>query len=314
MINNPLVIWRFVDGKPGHEKQTQALIEGIEHHATVQVHSIAIGNLQHIKRALIFGSWSELSSLPTPDLILGAGHKTHWPVLAAKRVFGGKTVILMNPSLPTSWFDAVITPAHDGYRQTDRRLVSTTALAPGIKSQADHLRGLILMGGISKHFIWNDDYVCQRIIDIADHTPEIHWALSNSRRTPKTTSQKLKALCDDKNNLTFYEVTELDASWLPQQLGQAGTVWISSDSASMVAEALNSAAKVGVIKLPTASKKNNNKLLLSVDNLIKHGDIGYLTDKDFLPPPSRSGPANYHIEVAQQLLDCLAIKTTPKAS
>ena len=52
-------------------------------------------------------------TLPTPDLLLGAGHHTHLSLLAARRIRGGKVVVLMRPSLPPGLFDLCLIPEHD---------------------------------------------------------------------------------------------------------------------------------------------------------------------------------------------------------
>ena len=314
MNNNHLIIWRFVDGKPGHEKQSQALVEGIQRWLPATEYQITPASFGQINRAILTKTWPSLAIHPKPDLLIGAGHKTHWSLLAAKRVFGGRSVLLMNPSLPASWFDIVITPAHDGYKESGRRVVSPTALAPTLVNDTNANRGLILVGGVSSHFLWDEDFLCHKIESISQKFQCTEWAVSNSRRTPKKTTEKLLTLCQSRVNLSFYDVESLDSSWLPQQLGQAERVWITSDSASMVAEALNSKAATGVIILPTNQRSKANKLLVSIKGLIDSGEIGFISANEILQAPSRAAPANYHYQVAYKTLERLGIKLPPKAS
>ena len=49
---------------------------------------------------LFIGRFLAWRDLPTPDIVLGAGHRTHLSLLAARRVHRGKAVVLMRPSLP----------------------------------------------------------------------------------------------------------------------------------------------------------------------------------------------------------------------
>ena len=51
--------------------------------------------------------------LPKPDILLGAGHATHLDIITAKLKFGGKSVIIMKPTLPYCMFDLCLIPKHD---------------------------------------------------------------------------------------------------------------------------------------------------------------------------------------------------------
>ena len=97
-------------------------------------------------------------ALPVPDFIIGAGHRTHWPMLCARRAFGGKAIALMSPSLPCAFFDLVVAPAHDGL--TGRNVIVTqgvlNVMQPGEKAPG---KTLVMVGGESKHFAWSNEQV-----------------------------------------------------------------------------------------------------------------------------------------------------------
>ncbi|MFN3595388.1 MAG: ELM1/GtrOC1 family putative glycosyltransferase, partial [Thiobacillaceae bacterium] len=112
-----LTLWRLIDGKPGHEKQSLGLAQALQRLAAarwydVRVHGTAFASvraaLQWALRRFPAGH-----GLPAPDLILAAGHATHLPALAARRAYGGRIVVLMRPSLPLALFDLCLIPAHD---------------------------------------------------------------------------------------------------------------------------------------------------------------------------------------------------------
>ncbi|MEE9343285.1 MAG: ELM1/GtrOC1 family putative glycosyltransferase, partial [Gammaproteobacteria bacterium] len=108
-----MIIWRFVDDRPGHENQTQGLIQALQALSDMTVFEINV--LHQLSKP-----WHWLTkyfpagdAIPAPDLLLGAGHATHWPMLVARHTFGGRVVVLMQPSFPLCWFDLCVIPEHD---------------------------------------------------------------------------------------------------------------------------------------------------------------------------------------------------------
>jgi mitochondrial fission protein ELM1 len=242
----PLVVWIISDGKPGHVNQSLGLAEALARAASTDIHVIpALPGWRAwlawvLKRA-------PGRTLPTPDLIVGAGHATHATLLAARRARGGRSVVLMKPSLPRRWFDLCILPEHDGVPADAHTLVTEGALnrvRPA--TSRDVSQGLLLIGGSSPHFEWDSDAVQVQIRSLLARTPESHWTLTTSRRTP---ADFLAAL-PQHPNLTLVPYTATSPDWLPAQLARCGTVWVTPDSASMVFEALTAGADVGVFDLP----------------------------------------------------------------
>jgi uncharacterized protein len=108
-----LSIWRFTDGKRGHDNQSLGLAEALCRMRPCKVETIAISKGWPYLFHWLLAQFPDGRNLPPPDLIVGAGHATHWPMLAARRFRGGRIAVVMKPSLPLSWFDRVIAPAHD---------------------------------------------------------------------------------------------------------------------------------------------------------------------------------------------------------
>ena len=119
------VIWRFVDGKPGHEKQSAGLIQGVESIRPIEVHEIDVRfkafYWRQIRRFLL----RDTPDLPPPDLLVGVGHRTHLPLFLACLVCGGRSVVLMKPTLPLGFFDLLFVPEHDRGSPQDERCVDT---------------------------------------------------------------------------------------------------------------------------------------------------------------------------------------------
>ena len=82
---------------------------------------------------------------------LGFGHATHLHLLAAQRAYGGKTIVLMQPSLPAKLFDLCLIPEHDQYQGNAEYLQTRGVLNP-IQPEGEHAsnQALIMIGGPSK--------------------------------------------------------------------------------------------------------------------------------------------------------------------
>ena len=252
MKSSPLVVWRLLDGTVGHQKQTQACVEALAAVRDLECVDIPVttGALTYLLRWV--AGRSLFPDAKTPDLILGAGHRTHLPLLLAKRQQSAPAVVVMTPSLPRRWFDVIIAPEHDYHDKTvpDNVITTLTALAPVVESYPDASKGLILLGGVSKHFDWIDRQVIDAVRQLVNaYGCDVQWQLSTSRRTPAPLLNELKDLCADLGNLQVFDYRELSAGWLAAELKTAGKVWVTSDSASMLAEALQTQADVGLLQL-----------------------------------------------------------------
>lgn len=271
-----MIIWRFIDGKLGHEKQSQALINHLS-----RVHDVDVIDFS-INHSALFYFWHWLTGghlgpkdPRKPSLIIGAGHRTHLPILFAGRQQGAKTLVIMSPSLPSRCFDLIVAPEHDYFHRKKPPNIITTpfAIADIIDSKPNDTKALMLLGGPSKLFDWNTTEIVQQLRTIIENSPTgIHWTISNSRRTPADMLDNIqKALEPLDTKIDLLDSKDLPTTWLQSQLQQAGYIWVGADSASMLAEALATKAKVGLITM--TSKKPHNKLLLAQQHLLEQGII-----------------------------------------
>lgn len=239
--DNPLVIWRFCDGKRGHENQTLGLAEALRERVPVRTHDI---DVHQSGRA---------PSTGTPSLLLGAGHRTHGAVWRTRRRTHARAVILMKPSLARGRFDLCVVPEHDGLRAQPGVLLTRGVLNRVRPAAVKHPgAGLIAIGGPSKHHDWlGAEIVAQIKSIIARSAPGQSWTVTNSRRTPQDTWDAITALTS--STMTCVDWRHQDPSWLVGQLATAQTVWVSEDSVSMVYEALSAGAGVGLLAVPRRS-------------------------------------------------------------
>lgn len=265
--SSPYVIWTITDGKPGHLQQIRGLLKALRQQLPVrEIELRALPPLPALAH-LAGGSFPPGDGLPAPDLIVGAGHATHLNILAAKRAYGGKTVVLMKPSLPRQLFDLCLIPQHDGVAPSKQVILTQGALNTMQRSvAADPSVGLILLGGISRHYVWQDGEILAAVGKLVAATPQVQWTLTTSPRTPASLLDGLQDLAHA--NLEVVPFARTTQGWLHEVLGCAGQVWVTPDSVSMVYEALTSGTGVGVFDLP---RRRSSRVVRGLERLVQSG-------------------------------------------
>lgn len=248
----PLVIWRLLDGKPGHENQTLGLLCALERlaaergQAAPQCIELSVADQHFSLWDFVLKRFHLGQTLPSPDFIIGAGHRTHWPMLCARRAFGGKAIALMSPSLPCAFFDLVVAPAHDGL--TGRNVIVTqgvlNAMQPGVKIPG---YTLVLVGGESKHFEWSNEQVLAQLETILTRHPSA--CITDSRRTPAA----LRAALTKHWPEAYQPWEQFPSGWLASELAIAEYAWVTEDSVSMIYESLTAGCTVGLVGLKSLS-------------------------------------------------------------
>ena len=275
-IKKEIIVWRFVDGKIGHEKQSLALGNFLKQ-------EIKIKSFDIFTTGILFTFLTKikyLKKLPSPDLIIGVGHDVHLSILIIKAIFGGKSVLIMKPSFPVHWFDLCIIPEHDQYHGKGLVYKTKGALCDIKKrDKKDPKKGLILIGGISRNFIWDTDYIVKQIKQLVLNNPKIDFDLTTSRRTPIDFLLKLDEHKEElKKNLRIINTKEQKKNWVIVKMNKAKFSWITEDSISMISESLTSGQLVGILELKN-NKGNRRREALKI--LKKEGWIFYDRDQNF---------------------------------
>jgi uncharacterized protein len=280
-----MVIWRIIDRRPGHDNQSRGLVNALCRLGNGSSHDIAADSLKFRILHYLMKRFPPGEHLSRPDFIIGAGHGTHLSVLSAQRACGGKSIIIMRPSLPIRWFDFCLIPDHDLPGPGDNIIITRGAINTVLPSTVhlDNL-GLILVGGPSRHHRWDEQLVLNQIQTVLFRGRDIIWQISDSPRTPPATSKALENLgC---TNVTYYSWQNTGHHWVENQLAQAGRVWVTADSVSMIYESLTAGARTGVLSVP---EKKPGKLTRSMNKLITEGMVMPFPDwqkgKGLLPPP-----------------------------
>jgi mitochondrial fission protein ELM1 len=260
------VIWRISDGKTGHDSQSKGLVKALNQIQPCDCHDIELSNNKNVIMDFLFRHFPLGKEFSDPDIIIGAGHDTHFPLLCAKRAHGGKTIVVMKPSIPTSYFDFCFIPEHDSPK-TANNILATKGAINCISTSTEQMnnRGLILIGGPSRHFYWDTEYLLQQINEIIETHRDIKWEISDSARTPEETSRALAKLREA--NVEYKDHSSAGAAWLGRRLNLAANVWVSADSVSMIYESLTSGAAVGLLDVPTQS---TSKLTDNIAGLVEN--------------------------------------------
>jgi mitochondrial fission protein ELM1 len=272
---NEIIIWRLIDGKPGHENQSLGLVNSLKSKASCNCFDVKVSIPLEALFNLFTSTWSLGKDLPFPDLIVCAGHATHLHALAARRAFGGKTIVLMQPSLPVSWFDLCLIPEHDAYRGRGDYL-ETRGVLNSIKPDGQHHqnKSFIMVGGPSKHYEWLTSDLISQVYELVKQNPNIEYTLTTSRRTPKDFISAVKRI--HFSNLMIVPFADTQSGWVARMLAESASAWVTEDSVSMVYESLTANVAVGLLNLHTMRESRVTK---GVKNLVSKGLV---TRFDFL--------------------------------
>ena len=260
-------IWLIMDGKRGHEKQSEYLVQALQNLADIEITKMNGMFLNPFISKLL--RLFNFDSIKKPDLIIGAGHATHLSMIFSKILNGGKTVVIMKPSLPHSWFDLCFIPKHDGVPEKPG-IFLTNGSINNIENEKKHnkSKGLIVLGGKSKHFTWDTQVVIDQINNIINQHPKIRFKIATSRRTPKDFIDHLDA--NLKKNIPVYEYEKVKKNWFMEEAKLSKFAWVTEDSISMIYELIASGSNITPIRL---ENKYDSKISIEISRLINTGLI-----------------------------------------
>ncbi len=275
------------DGRPGHENQSVGLALALAKrtgatHEVVKLDPAAPvwGRMRAAAAASGMGGTPVPQAAAhgrdaraTPDLVIAAGHRTHLPLWWASRRFGARSVVIMKPSLPLAFFDLALVPRHDlaeGAEDTAKRIVTRGALNRVPEElPVKEPRGLVLLGGPSKHHGWDAAAMAGMVTRVIAGRPELEWTLADSRRTPADFLRGLELPAGLRARKVPH--AETGPGWLAGELARSSVVWATADSVSMVHEAVTAGAATGVLPVPAARGGEGGRPARAVAGLIAAG-------------------------------------------
>ena len=281
------------DGKKGHENQSLGLAEAIlrRREGSYEISRIEDAPLGPQNSHQI-------------NLIIAAGHGTHPFLIRSARRHRCPSVVIMKPSLPSFLFSHCLVPEHDlkPGKKTPKNYIPTKGALNRISETIPEkeAKGLIMLGGPSKHFTWQTEPLLEAIASIVLSHPELIWTVGDSRRTPESV---LPELAEKGLPLSIASHKEATGTWLMDQLLASQVAWITPDSTSMLSEALTAGCKLGTLPLPA----KDTRLSRAHDQLAKEAWLTpfahYDTNATLPAPPY---PLHETARCAEILLDKLA--------
>lgn len=268
----------FLDGRPGHEKQSLGIIQGLENRVKVQLTKISVQRVKFLYKIyqlarLIFPqAYSSVAKIENVDLLIGTGTSTHLPMLFCKKKYGIPVVTCMYPEpFLAPFIDLCFVPEHDGVRQKENIILTTGAPNTCInKNKHQQNRGVILLGGEDKtSHVWNSANILGKVQSIVSATPHVRWVISSSPRTPDMCVEATRLLSDRLENLEFFHYSDTPSGWVEQQYDTCSYAWVTADSISMISEALSAGCRVGLLTVPW--KKGGKKFKRNEEFLCQKG-------------------------------------------
>ena len=275
----------FLDGSPGHEKQTMGIVKALQHLHPLEVTEIKIEHMSLWQDVLAwlryFLGLGRSSRAPHDsfDLLIGTGSHTHIQILSCKRQSGAFGITCMAPSvLLRTGFDLCCIPRHDDIAAGKNVFLT---IGPPNCSEAttghDPNKALVLLGGVDvKSHHWISEDIADSVRDLVSTGQEKEWTISSSPRTPEETVSMIERIADQLDNVTFFRYEDTVSGWVEEQYNINRSVWVTADSMSMVYEALSAGCRVGI--LPVVWKNQKNKFKRSEKYLLEQGLVVSFTD------------------------------------
>ena len=259
-----LTIWRFTDGKAGHDSQSLGLCHALNRKSGAVHFDISIKHCRNNLINLLSKRFPYGKDLPKPDMVIGAGHATHMPMITAARHHVCQSIVLMKPSLPVGLFNYCLIPEHDNPSKRNNIIPTKGALNDiQANTEKDSNLLLILLGGKSRHVKWDHTFIINQINQIIEKSDDKNVILIGSPRTPEKFFDDINI--KNRTNIIIYRHQDLPRDQLLNHMSKAAIIWVSIDSISMIYEALSTGAKTGLISLMAT---NDSKILKNAKQLV----------------------------------------------
>ena len=280
------VYW-FQDSKIGHLNQVQALLDELS-----KENELVITKIHCPERSVFNWLKSFLPSAPIENqkdgltLLIGAGHSTYPQILktqkALKQTSNLLSVAILKPSFNANDFDLICAPEHD-YPSTKKpnnvhlfkgSLATTSLIEPTPN------KGIIGLGGSSKHYDFDNELVSKQIEYVLTTHPHHHFHIYNSRRTPSALNQAIKDMSEEFQNFTFIDMESPEAKSFQEDLQTSELKFVTPDSSNLVFEALSCKGKTYVMqieRLVRSKTSGSTKIRNAINALVSNRQVGTLT-------------------------------------
>ncbi|MEM7055155.1 MAG: ELM1/GtrOC1 family putative glycosyltransferase [Pseudomonadota bacterium] len=208
----------------------------------------------------------ERFSPPWPNLVLIAGGRSVIDALRIRHASHGhsRIVCIGRPWAPLGWFDLVVTTPQYQLPESDSVLCLPLPLnLPDAETDAEHPVILsewldlprpwlgVLLGGDSGSYQFTQNAAISIADQLNSYTRSTGGSalVISSPRTPGAALTALESQLQPAGVVHRWQAPQ-QPSLLPAVLQHADSLWVTSDSASMLAEAIYSAKQVSLLELP----------------------------------------------------------------
>ena len=281
------ILW-LKDGKLGHEKQVQALLDEICKIEESNIHERKIENISFLSSLNPFKSKirkdCNILASHSIDMIVGAGHNTYSQILSYKKNLSPipKAIAILAPSFRKKDFDFICAPQHD-YEKLEKLknvIFFEGSLSKVSTHPIDESIGFMGLGGKNNHYVFNEDSLLNQIQYIVSLFANKKWFIFNSRRTPESINIKITKLMKENSNINFINFITTTTPSYNEILKLASIKIVSPDSMNMVYESLSTLGKSYLFDMK--SKNLNNKIVRQINKLKINKQIGYLEESSLV--------------------------------
>ena len=276
------VYW-FQDLKTGHLKQVQALLDQLKKEIELSITTINCSNHQSLPDVL-----HNENQFDGPSILIGAGHDVYSKILQAKKYLKKYTskdifsIAVLRPSYKLNSFDLIVAPEHD-FRK--RRLPKNVILFQGSLASTSHdpvneNKGIIAIGGPSKHYNFDQEILMNQLHYILSVHPKHEFKIFNSRRTPDALNLKLKNEIDNYPNVQFIHLDSSESDTFQDSLNKSSLKFVTPDSSNLVFEALSAKGQTFLIQIERSTYTRifgAKKIRESMNELVNTKRVGVVS-------------------------------------
>ena len=280
------VYW-FQDSKIGHLNQVQALLDQLSKENDLVITKIHCPERSVFNWLKSFLSNDSIQSQQDDlTLLVGAGHSVYPQILktqkALKKTSNVLSVAILKPSFNANAFDLICAPEHDypSTKKPNNVHVFKGSLATTSLIEPTPNKGVIGLGGSSKHYDFDSELVSKQIEYVLTTHPHHHFNIYNSRRTPSSLSQAIKVMTEEFQNFTLIDMESPEAKSFQEDLQTSELKFVTPDSSNLVFEALSCKGKTYVMqieRLVRTKTSGSTKIRNAINALVANHHVGTLT-------------------------------------
>ena len=276
------VYW-FQDSKIGHLKQVQALLDQLKKEMKFSLFIINLSHQKDLSQLL-----HDQHQFNTSTMLIGAGHDVYSGILRAKKYLEKLinedifSIAVLRPSYKLSSFDLVIAPEHDFRKRRFPKNVTSFqgSLAATSQETVDEGKALIAIGGLSKHYKFDQEILMKQIHYILSMHPKHEFKIFNSRRTPEELNLKLTDNLGNYQNAKLVHFNSSAPNLFEDCLKESALKFVTPDSANLVFESLSTQGQTYLVQIEDPSYRRifgAKKIRDSMNELVLSKRVGVVS-------------------------------------